>query len=61
MIAGDVVGLSYEFTWSAHYTCDDISTFSKPQFGNITGVLVDGYWVFERFVPPPPRSTLDEY
>ena len=57
---GDMVHVTYEFDWSSYYGCDDMNGYGEED-GVVTGVLEAGYWVFQRFVPPPERSTFEEF
>lgn len=59
-VEGDRVHISYQYDWSAYYGCSDMNVYEEEE-GCISGRLVDGFWVFERHVPPAKRSTFEEY
>ncbi|WP_066273191.1 hypothetical protein [Hydrogenophaga palleronii] len=49
------VRIAFEFEWSSYYGCKDIDSCDTGD-GEIVGVLQEGFWVFERFVPPTERN-----
>lgn len=57
----DVVQLYYEFDWHVYMGCDDHNQYDTMDGRRITGTLVNGYWVFPRYVRPEPRSTHEEF
>lgn len=57
---GNMVHIQYQFDWFVYYGCDDMEVQDTVK-NTSTGTLVDGYWVFQRFVPPPARTTHEEF
>ena len=57
---GTSIGVSYEVDYSIYNGCKDMDIDdSEDQF--VTGVRSAEGWVFEEFVPPPKRTTVDEF
>ena len=54
------IGVSYEVDYSIYNGCKDMDV-NDSQDGFVTGVRCEAGWEFEEFVPPPKRSTLDEF
>ena len=59
-IDGEAIGVSYEVDYSVYNGCNDMDIDDSEE-GFVEGVLTDGGWEFEEFIPPPKRTTLDEF
>lgn len=60
VITGDSIEVMYEVEFSAHYGCRD-KNYSGTSQRSIHGRRVAGDWVFARHIPPPSRSTHEEF
>lgn len=60
VITGESIEVMYEIEFSAHYGCRD-KNYSGTSQRSIHGRRVAGVWVFARHIPPPPRSTHEEF
>lgn len=60
VINGDAIEVMYEIEFSAHYGCRD-KDYTDTTERSIHGRRVAGAWVFARHIPPPPRSTHEEF
>lgn len=54
------IGVSYEVDYSIYNGCKDMD-IDDSQEGFVTGVRTEAGWEFEEFVPPPKRTTVDEF
>lgn len=54
------IGVSYEADYNIYHGCKD-QDVDGSQEGFATGVRTQDGWLFEAFVPPPKRTTLDEF
>jgi hypothetical protein len=59
-LSPDSIGVSYEADYSVYNGCKDMNIDDFHE-GFVTGVRTTSGWEFERFVPPPKRTTLDEF
>ena len=55
-----MVHLHYKYSWSVYNGCDNMNESGIEQ-DVITGLLEDGYWVFQRHIPQEPRSPFEEF
>jgi hypothetical protein len=53
--------IEYEYDWDAFSPCKDQRSSGTQSGLLVTGVVRNGHAYFERFVPPPERTTLDEF
>ena len=59
-IDGETIVVSYEVDYSIYNGCKDMEVDDSEE-GFVKGVLIADGWLFEEFVPPPRRSTVDEF
>lgn len=59
-IEGESIGVSYEADYNVYNGCKDMD-IDDSQDGFVEGVLTADGWVFDEFVPPPERTTVDEF
>lgn len=57
---GDGVSIEYSYEYSAYYGCDDANVIDGDS-GVIIGRRVGNTLVFDEFIYPPVRTTLDEF
>lgn len=56
----DQVEVTYEVRYSAYHGCSD-RNYAVADERSIVGLVEGTNWIFEKFVPPEPRSTVDEF
>ena len=56
----DSIGVSYEADYNVYNGCKD-QNVDDSQDGFVTGVRTAAGWEFDEFVPPPKRTTVDEF
>ncbi|MDP1788005.1 MAG: hypothetical protein Q8M91_18815 [Polaromonas sp.] len=54
------VFIQYDVTYTAYYGCRD-QDHSGEDDRDVTGFRVGNYWEFPVYVPPPRRSTYEEF
>lgn len=54
------IGVSYEVDYSIYNGCKDMDIDDSENVF-VTGVRTADGWAFEEFVPPPKRTTVDEF
>lgn len=54
------IGVSYEADYNVFHGCKD-QRVDDSQDGFVKGVRTAAGWEFEEFVPPPKRTTVDEF
>lgn len=54
------IGVTFEIEYNVYNGCKDMD-IDDIEDGFVTGVRTDDGWAFEEFVPPPKRSTVDEF
>ncbi|WP_148211133.1 hypothetical protein [Methylovorus glucosotrophus] len=54
------VFIQYDVTYTAYYGCRDQDNSGVDERG-VTGVRQGNAWIFSVHVPPPPRSTYEEF
>jgi hypothetical protein len=59
-LSADSIVVSYEADYNVYNGCKDMN-IDDSHDGFVTGVRTAAGWEFERFVPPPKRTTLDEF
>ncbi|MBB1647964.1 hypothetical protein [Delftia sp. UME58] len=59
-LGATTIGVSYEVDYNVFNGCKDMDIDDSEE-GFVEGVLTDGGWRFEELVPPPKRSTVDEF
>ena len=59
-VRGSLVEIEYEYEWSFYSGCKDISDEGITT-ESIRGRVIDGKLEFDIYIPPDPRSTVDEF
>lgn len=59
-IAGDRIHAHYELDYNVFNGCKDMDIDDTYE-GCATGVRSDDGWVFQEFIPPPKRDTVEEF
>lgn len=59
-IDGEAIGVSYEADYNIYNGCKDMDVDDSEE-GFVEGIRTADGWLFEEFVPPPKRSTVDEF
>ena len=59
-VTDDGIAIHYSYLCSAYYGCKDMD-YADEETGVAWGRKVGDKWVFQRYVSPEPRSTLDEF
>jgi hypothetical protein len=59
-LSPDSIGVSYKADYKVYNGCKD-QNIDDSHDGFVTGVRTAAGWEFDEFVPPPKRTTADEF
>ena len=59
-ISGSQIEVSYDVEYSIFNGCKDMNVEDAESL-HVFGDLTDEGWAFDEYVPPPPRTTVDEF
>ena len=59
-INGTSIAVDYDVEYSIYRGCSDMNVQGVEEL-HVFGELTDEGWVFDEHVPPPKRSTVDEF
>ena len=59
-ISGSQIEVSYDVEYSIYNGCKDMDVNDAESL-HVFGDLTDEGWAFDEYVPPEPRSTVDEF
>ncbi len=59
-ISGSQIAVTYELDYSIYNGCKDMNVEDAEEL-HVFGEMTDEGWAFNEHVPPPKRSTVDEF
>jgi len=59
-ITGALIEVTYDVEYSIYNGCEDMNVQDAEEL-HVFGELTSGGWEFEKHVPPPKRTTVDEF